>query len=189
MNTTVLIHRFNVEEYHRLIENNILHEDDRVELIEGRIIDMTSIGSKHAACVSRLNEILSEKLQKRAIINIQNPICLTAYTEPEPDIAIIKRRPDFYPEQLPQPEDVLLIIEVSDSSLDYDCETKIPLYAKSNIPEVWLVNLIENNVAIYSGPSSEGYNVITKHHHNQILSPKSFHDITLTVSEIFGLPS
>lgn len=189
MNTTVLIHRFNVEEYHRLIENNILHEDDRVELIEGRIIDMTPIGSKHAACVSRLNEILSEKLQKRAIINIQNPICLTAYTEPEPDIAIIKRRPDFYAEQLPQPEDVLLIIEVSDSSLDYDCETKIPLYAKSNIPEVWLVNLIENNVAIYSGPSSEGYNVITKHHHNQILSPKSFHDITLTVSEIFGLPS
>ena len=189
MNTTVLIHRFNVEEYHRLIENNILHEDDRVELIEGRIIDMTPIGSKHAACVSRLNEILSEKLQKRAIINIQNPICLTAYTEPEPDIAIIKRRPDFYAEQLPQPEDVLLIIEVSDSSVDYDCETKIPLYAKSNIPEVWLVNLIENNVAIYSGPSSEGYNVITKHHHNQILSPKSFHDITLTVSEIFGLPS
>lgn len=189
MNTTVLIHRFNVEEYHRLIENNILHEDDRVELIEGRIIDITPIGSKHAACVSRLNEILSEKLQKRAIINIQNPICLTAYTEPEPDIAIIKRRPDFYAEQLPQPEDVLLIIEVSDSSLDYDCETKIPLYAKSNIPEVWLVNLIENNVAIYSGPSSEGYNVITKHHHNQILSPKSFHDITLTVSEIFGLPS
>ena len=189
MNTTVLIHRFNVEEYHRLIENNILHEDDRVELIEGRIIDMTPIGSKHAACVSRLNEILSEKLQKRAIINIQNPICLTAYTEPKPDIAITKRRPDFYAEQLPQPEDVLLIIEVSDSSLDYDCETKIPLYAKSNIPEVWLVNLIENNVAIYSGPSSEGYNVITKHHHNQILSPKSFHDITLTVSEIFGLPS
>jgi Uma2 family endonuclease len=189
MNTTVSIHRFNVEEYHRLIENNILHEDDRVELIEGRIIDMTPIGSKHAACVSRLNEILSEKLQKRAIINIQNPICLTAYTEPEPDIAIIKRRPDFYAEQLPQPEDVLLIIEVSDSSLDYDCETKIPLYAKSNIPEVWLVNLIENNVAIYSGPSSEGYNVITKHRHNQILSPKSFHDITLTVSEIFGLPS
>ena len=189
MNTALSIHRFTVKEYHKLAESNILSEDDRVELIEGRIVDMTPIGSKHAACVSRLNEIFSEKLQKRAIINIQNPICLTEYSEPEPDIAIIKRRPDFYAEQLPQPADILLIIEVSDSSLDYDCETKIPLYAKANIPEVWLVNLIENIVEIYSTPSPEGYNVITKRHHNQIISPKSFHDITLTVSEIFGLLS
>lgn len=102
MNTAVSIHRFNSEEYHRLVENNILHEDDRVELIEGRIVDMTPIGSKHAACVNRLNEIFCEKLQKRAIVTIQNPVCLTEYSELEPNIATIKRRPDFYARQLPQ---------------------------------------------------------------------------------------
>lgn len=189
MNTTASIHRFKVEEYHRLIESNILHEDDRVELIEGRIIDMTPIGSRHAACVSRLNEIFSEKLQKRAIINIQNPICLTEYSELEPDIAIIKRRPDFYAEQLPQPEDVLLIIEVADSSLEYDCETKIPLYAKANIKEVWLVNLIENILQIYKEPTPEGYKIMLKCRYNRKISPENFPDITLTVSEIFGLPA
>lgn len=187
MNTTVSIHRFNIEEYHRLIESNILHEDDRVELIEGRIVAMTPIGSKHAACVSRLNEIFSEKLQKRAIVNIQNPVRLTEYSEPEPDIAIIKRRPDFYAEQLPQPEEVLLIMEVSDSSLDYDCETKIPLYAKANIQEVWLVNLIENILQIYNEPTPEGYNIMLKRRYNQKISPGNFPDITLTVSEILGL--
>lgn len=189
MNTTVSIHRFKVEEYHRLIESNILHEDDRVELIEGRIIDMAPIVSRHAACVSRLNEIFSEKLQKRAILNIQNPICLTEYSELEPDIAIIKRRSDFYAEQLPQPEDVLLIIEVADSSLEYDCETKIPLYAKENIKEVWLVNLIENILQIYKEPTPEGYNTMLKCRYNQKISPENFSDITLTVSEIFGLPA
>ena len=188
MNTAVSIHRFNVKEYHRLIESNILHEDDRVELVEGRIIDMTPIGSKHAACVSRLNELFSEKLQKRAIVNIQNPVSLTEYSEPEPDITIIKRRPDFYAEQLPQPEDVLLIIEVADSSLEYDCETKIPLYAKANIKEVWLVNLIENIVQIYNEPTPEGYNIMMKRRYNQKISPGNFPDITLTVSGILGLP-
>lgn len=187
MNTAVSIHRFNSEEYHRLVENNILHEDDRVELIEGRIVDMTPIGSKHAACVSRLNEILSEKLQKRAIVTIQNPIRLTEYSEPEPDIAIVKRRHDFYAEQLPQPEDVLLIIEVSDSSLDYDAETKIPLYAKANIQEVWLVNLIENILLVYREPTPEGYNTMLERRYNQKISPGNFPDITLTVSEILGL--
>ena len=186
MNTAVSIHRFNIEEYHRLIESNILHEDDRVELVEGRIVDMTPIGSKHAACVNRLNEIFSEKLQKRAIVTIQNPVRLTEYSELEPDIAIIKRRPDFYAEQHPQPEDVLLIIEVSDSSLDYDAETKIPLYAKANIQEVWLVNLKENILQIYNEPTPEGYNIMLKRRYNQKISPGCFPDIALTVSEILG---
>ena len=188
MNTAVSIHLFNSEEYHRLVESNILHEDDRVELIEGRIVDMTPSGSKHIACVNRLNEIFCEKLQKRAIVTIQNPVWLTEYSELEPDIAIIKRRSDFYARQLPQPEDVLFIVEVSDSSLDYDAETKIPLYAKANIQEVWLVNLIENILQIYHEPTPEGYNVILKRHYNQKISPKGFPDITLTVSEIVGAP-
>ncbi|MDR4507436.1 MAG: Uma2 family endonuclease [Candidatus Brocadiaceae bacterium] len=189
MNTTVSIHRFNIKEYHQLIESNILHEDDRVELIEGRIIDMTPIGSKHAACVGRLNRIFTMKLQTSTIVQVQNPIQLLGQSEPQPDIVLLKNRDDFYAEKLPTADDILLVIEVADSSLEYDKETKIPLYAKANIPEVWLVNLIENIVEIYSAPSPEGYNVITKRRRSQILTPKNFPDIKVVVSEIFGQPS
>ena len=189
MNATVTIHRFNVEEYHRLTESNILHEDDRVELVEGRIVDMTPIGSKHAACVSRLNRIFTMKLQTSAIVQVQNPIQLLDQSEPQPDIVVLKNRDDFYAERLPNADDILLVIEVADSSLEYDRETKLPLYAKANIPEVWLINLIENIVEIYSAPSLEGYNVITKHRHNQAIVPENFPDIKVVVSEIFGQPS
>jgi Uma2 family endonuclease len=189
MNTTLLIHRFTAKEYHKLAERNILHEDDRVELIDGRIIDMTPIGSKHAACVRRLNRLFTLKLQTRAIVQVQNPIQLDDQSEPKPDIALLKNSDDFYAEKLPATDDILLVIEVADSSLEYDRETKIPLYARANIQEVWLVNLMENTVEVYSDPSPDGYNTITKRRHNQTISPKSFPDITAVVSEIFGLSS
>ncbi len=189
MNTTLLIHRFNVKEYHKLVERNILHEDDRVELIDGRIIDMTPIGSKHAACVGRLNRLFNMKLQTRVIVQVQNPIQLDDQSEPQPDIALLKNRDDFYAEKLPTADDILLVIEVADSSLEYDRETKIPLYARANIQEVWLVNLMENTVEVYSDPSPDGYNTITKRRHNQTISPKSFPDMTAVASEIFGLSS
>lgn len=189
MNTTVPIHRFNIEEYHRLTKSNILHEDDRVELVEGRIVDMMPIGSKHAACVSRLNRIFTMKLQTSAIVQVQNPIQLLDQSEPQPDMVVLKNRDDFHAERLPYADDILLVIEVADSSLEYDRETKLPLYAKANVPVVWLVNLIENIVEIYSDPSPEGYNVITKCRHNQTIAPKNFPAIKVVVSEIFGPPS
>lgn len=104
-------------------------------------------------------------------------------------MVVLKNRDDFYAKRLPNANDVLLVIEVADSSLEYDRETKLPLYAKANIPEVWLVNLIENIVEIYSDPSPEGYNVITKCRHNQTIAPKNFPAIKVVVSEIFGQPS
>jgi Uma2 family endonuclease len=186
MDTTLLIHRFTVKEYHKLVERNILHEDDRVELIDGRIVDMTPIGSKHAACVGRLNRLFTMKLQTRAIVQVQNPIQLDDHSELQPDIALLKNRDDFYAEKLPMPDDILLVIEVADSSLAYDRETKMPLYARANIQEAWLVNLMENTVEVYSDPSPDGYNTITKRRHNQTISPKSFPDITAVASEIFG---
>ncbi|MGQ3685952.1 MAG: Uma2 family endonuclease [Candidatus Loosdrechtia sp.] len=189
MNTTETIHRFSIKEYHQLIESNILHEDDRVELIEGRIVDMVPVGSKHAASVGRLNRIFTLQLQTSVIVQVQNPVQLLNQSELQPDIVLLKNRDDFYAERLPTADDILLVIEVADSSLEYDRETKIPLYAKAHIPEVWLVNLRENIIDIYSDPSSEGYHVITKCRGSQTVTPQNFPDIKIVVSDIFGQSS
>lgn len=181
------VHRFTVKEYHRLGELGILHEDDRIELLEGRIIDMTPIGSKHASVVNRLNNMLIEKMRGMVIVSIQNPVDLNEYSEPEPDITILKPRQDFYSINHPWPEDILFIIEVADTSLDYDRSVKIPLYAKASIQEVWLVNLIENIVEIYYEPSLEDYGFIMKRRHDQTMSPKSFPDVIFSADEVLGL--
>ncbi len=188
MVTEALIHKFDIETYHRLISSGILHEDDRVELIEGRIVDMTPIGTRHSACVNRLNSLFSQRLQGRAIVSVQNPVQLSEeQSEPQPDITLLKYRKDFYSDALPKGEDVFLIIEVADTSLDYDRETKIPLYAKANIQEAWLVNLLENCIEIYSSPSAGGYESRSVARHDQPISPKDFPDISFTAKQILGL--
>jgi len=181
------MHRFTIEEYHRLTQTGILHEDDNVELIEGRIVDMTPIGTKHASCVTRLNEIFSERLQRSVIISVQNPIYINEYSEPEPDIAILKRRSDFYSERLPCPDDILLIIEVADTSIEYDKVIKIPLYAKAKVQEVWIINLLDNAIEVYRSPSSEGYRIVTKIDHTLTVSPQSFPDVNITSAQILGI--
>ncbi len=185
-NNALPIHRFTIDEYYHLAEAGILHEDDNVELIEGRIIDMTPIGSKHASCVKRIIELLTDRLQKRATIGVQDPIDLNEQTEPEPDITILKKRSDFYAEHHPRPEDVLLIIEVADSSINYDRSIKIPLYAKSGIQEVWLINLIENIIEVYQNPSQIGYKICKKVYKEDTISPLCFSDINIKASEIVG---
>jgi len=178
------VHCFSLEEYHRLAEIGILSEDDRVELIDGRIIDMTPIGSKHASCVTKLNHIFESRLKGSFIVSIQNPVQLSSNTEFEPDIAILKFKKDFYAEKLPEAKDVELIIEVADSSLNYDRDIKIPLYAKANINEVWLVNLIEMVIEIYTEPSSEGYNLIKKCRQDETVSSKSLSELKIPVNEV-----
>ncbi|HBI25111.1 MAG TPA: Uma2 family endonuclease [Nitrospiraceae bacterium] len=187
MVTETLIHKFNIETYHRLISTGILHEDDRVELIEGRIVDMTPIGTRHSACVNRLNSLFGRKLQARAIVSIQNPVLLLKdESEPEPDITLLKYREDFYSDKLPKVEDVLLLIEVADTSVEYDKGIKIPLYARANIQEVWLVNLLENSIEIFSSPSAGGYKFSLTVRNDQTISPKAFPDISLTAKQILG---
>lgn len=188
MVTEALIHRFDIETYHRLISDGILREDDRVELIEGRLVDMTPIGSRHSAVVKRLNSLFTRKVQGLAIVGVQDPIQLIPeQSEPEPDITLLKYREDFYSSDLPKGEDVLLVIEVADTSLDYDRETKIPLYAQAKIQEVWLVNLLENCIEIYSSPSSSGYEFRRTVREDQTVSPKEFSDISLTANQILGI--
>lgn len=188
MLTDTIIHRFNIETYHSMISAGILHEDDRVELIEGRIVDMTPIGTRHAACVNRINSFFNWKLQGRVIVSVQNPLLLlTEESEPEPDIVLLKYKENFYSDELPESEDVFLIIEVADTSVVYDREIKNPLYAKANILEVWLINLPENCIEIYNSPISGSYEFIRIIRDEQTLSPKSFPDISLTAKQILGL--
>ena len=150
-------HRLSVDEYHRMGSTGILPEDSRVELINGEIIDMAPIGSRHAAAVRQLTHILSRAVGDTAIVSVQNPIQLDPHTESQPDLALLQPREDFYKTAHPRAGDVLLVIEVADSSLRYDREIKIPLYARHGIPEVWLVDLLDNRLLHFRDGASEGY--------------------------------
>ncbi|HYO64163.1 MAG TPA: Uma2 family endonuclease [Pyrinomonadaceae bacterium] len=148
---------FNVSDYYRMAEAGMFAEGDRVELIEGEILKMSPTGSRHAACVDRLNAALSRLLGGAAIVRVQSPVHLNDFSEPLPDIALLKNRSDFYEQSHPTPDDVLLIIEVADSSVVYDRAVKVPLYARAGVPEVWLVDLVKNEVEVCSRPESGAY--------------------------------
>ncbi len=175
---------FTVDEYYRMADSGILTENDRVELIEGKIVQMTPIGSRHAACVSRLNETLVLRLGKQAIVYVQNPLRLDEFSEPEPDISLLKPRDDFYAESHPGPSDVLLVVEVADASVRYDREVKIPLYAKAGIPEVWIVNLPDKTIEVYRNPVESGYEETSILRKGQALSPTAFSELEIRVEEI-----
>lgn len=157
MEVPVVKRHFTVKEYHQMAASDILTENDRVELINGEIITMSPIGSRHASCVKRINALLNSKLQQIAIISVQDPLHIGEYSEPEPDIAVLKPRADFYAQQHPTPQDTLLIIEVSETTLPYDREVKLPLYAEAGIVEVWIVNLAQACVEAYTHPSGDKY--------------------------------
>ena len=138
-------------------ETALLPAELRTELIKGEIIDMSPINSLHAAAVKRLNRLLSRVLGDTVLLSVQDPIAISEYSEPQPDIAVLNFRADFYAEGHPQPEDILLVVEVADSSVYKDRNVKIPMYGNAGIPEVWLVDLEHNSVEIHLSPFSEGY--------------------------------
>lgn len=155
MAPTLVHHRFTFDDYDQMIEYGILTENDRVEFIRGEIIDKMPIGDHHAATVNRLTRLLILKVGEAAIVSIQNPIRF-ADSEPEPDVALYRPRADYYELGKPRPADVLLVIEVADSTLDFDREVKRELYAEAGIPEYWIVNLVEGCVEIHRQPTPEG---------------------------------
>ena len=179
-------YRFTVEEYGRMGEAGVFSPGVRVELIEGEIVDMSPIGERHAACVDSLDELLRERRQRRVNIRVQNPIQLDDYSEPQPDIAILKRRDDFYKHAHPRPEDVLLLIEVSDTTLEYDRKVKVPLYARAGVPEVWIVNLADERVEMFADPSGGAYRVTATFARDEDVQSYALRDLRLSVSEIFG---
>jgi len=150
-------HRYTVDEYYRMGQSGILKQGDRVELIEGEIVDLVPVGSAHAGIVNRLNRLLVQTLGDKAVVSVQKPVRLSAFSEPEPDIVLLKPRDDFYSGAHPGPADVLLIIEVSDASFDYDRGVKLPLYARHEIPVVWLIDIQQKQLLVFRSPSREGF--------------------------------
>ncbi|QTA90596.1 Uma2 family endonuclease [Desulfonema magnum] len=187
MLTNVRRKMFTTDEYHRMTELGILGEDDHLELIEGDIIQMAAaIGSYHASCVDRLTQLFAANFAGKAIVRVQNPVSIGKHSEPEPDIALLKFRENFYAETHPGPKDVLLIVEVSDSTLKYDRETKLPLYAKAGIKETWIINLQEGCVEVYTGPSKQGYDTLRKFRKQTVITSDSFPDLHLSADDIMG---
>jgi len=154
--------KFAIEEYHQIIASGVLKEDYLIELINGEIFEMSPVGFRHASCVNRLNQLLSLKLGDKTIISVQNPIKLNDNSEPQPDIVLLKPRHDFYANQHPTVEDIFLLIEVADSSIEYDRTFKIPIYAENKVQEVWLVDLNQNLLEVYQNPQTNYYQSIKK---------------------------
>jgi Uma2 family endonuclease len=177
---------FTTTEYHRMGDAGILTPTDRVELIEGEILRMSPIGRRHAGCVNRLTELFSRRLAGRVIVHVQNPVVLDQHSEPQPDVTLLRRRTDFYSDRHPKPEDVLLLVEVIDSSAGYDRALKLPLYARRGIAEVWLADLAHERIEVYRGPTLRAYRQRIDATRGQRLSPRAFPRTFFRVNEILG---
>jgi len=182
----VQLHRrlLTIKDYHLLIEAGSLGEDDRLELIEGEIIEMSPISPEHAARVNRLNKLFARILGEKVLVSVQNPVSLGEHSEPQPDLALLRPRADDYSESHPKPGDILLVVEVAESSVDYDRDTKIPLYARAGIPEAWLVSLADRWFEVYQEPSPVGYLSMRRVLPGASVAPQAFPDAAVAVSEI-----
>jgi Uma2 family endonuclease len=147
--------RWTVDEYEKLIRHGILTENHNVELIRGEIVPKMPKGELHFACLKRLTAMFAELVAKSAILSVQDPVVL-ADSEPEPDFALLVPRADFYAAGKPRPVDAYLVIEVADTSLDYDREVKAALYAENGIAEYWIVNLVDRCLEVYRQPRADG---------------------------------
>ncbi|MEE3716305.1 Uma2 family endonuclease [Tumidithrix elongata RA019] len=184
-NYTPTRHRFTVEQYYKMAEVGILDITQRTELIEGEIIEMSPIGTKHAICVSDISEILTTKTIHFAHVRQQNPVHLSDRSEPQPDIALVKRPSSRYINSHPTPADIFLLIEVSDTTLKYDREIKVPLYAKATIPEVWIANLEAQTLEVYRQSDETGYQDIKQYTKGEVITLESFAEIAIAIDEIF----
>ena len=186
MSVQLLRRKFTVEQYHKMAESGILTENDRVELIQGEVIEMSPVGRRHASCVARLTRLFTLRLGETAIVWPQNPIELDDTSEPQPDLTLLQPRPDFYESGHPQPENIFLIVEVADTTAKFDRGVKIPLYAKDNIAEVWLVDINQQCIEVYRQPSPTGYKNVQTFQRGQTLSIQAFPDIEITVDQVLG---
>jgi Uma2 family endonuclease len=185
--TAALPHRkFTVDEYHYFIEQGVFKPEERLELIEGELIEMSPIGKKHASCVNFLIELLRDFLGKNVIISPQNPIVLDDLSEPQSDICILKRREDFYRTTNATAKDALLVIEVADTTVKYDREVKFPRYAANGIAEAWLIDLENDRVEIHSEPTAFGYSLVKILHRGQAAESNALPEIKIPVVEILG---
>ena len=176
---------FTVDEYHRMAEAGILCEDDRVELVEGEIIEMPPIGSQHASIVDTISDILRSNLtRQRAIIRVQGPIRLGEKSEPEPDVSILAPRIDAYRDSHPGAADVLLLIEVSDTTLAFDTGRKQALYADAGVREYWVVDITGRRIEVYRGPTAGNYKQRLLFLPGESIAPLAFPEVSVAVSDV-----
>ena len=183
----VIRHRFTVAEFLRMAEVGLLAEDDRVELLRGDIVEMSPINVPHALCVNRLTMLLATKLAERVIVSVQNPIQLDEYSLPQPDIALWIPAPNEYRDRLAGPTEVLLVVEVADSSIRHDRKAKTKLYGAAGIVDYWIVNLQARQIEVYREPQSDGYRTMTRYAPGEKLSPLAFPEVVLNVNDILGV--
>jgi len=169
-----------------MAEVGILAPDDRTELIEGDLVPMTPIGPRHAACVRRLARLLAERVPKEILIDIQNPLRIGPASEFYPDVMLLRGKPDQFEHAAPEPGDVWLVIEVADASLERDQGEKLPRYAEAGIPEVWLVDLIRDQILVHHNPTGNRYGDVTSARRGARLGPRSLPHVTMLVEEVLG---
>ncbi len=176
--------RITVDQFERMIGAGVFAEDDRVELIDGELVTMAPLGVPHSESVRKCHWGFTRRAGDGALVDVQNPLDLRPYARPEPDVMVLRPPPSCYDGRLPTAADVLLVVEVADSSLASDRERKIPMYGRAGIPEAWLVNLVDDLVRIYREPTAEGYLVIQTARRGETLAPLAFPDWAIPVDEV-----
>jgi Uma2 family endonuclease len=179
-------HRLTRRDYYRLGEAGILGEDDRVELLEGQLIDMSPIGPRHAIVTGNLNTLLVTAFAGQARVRCQDPVVLNDASEPQPDFALVQRPWRGYPHTHPGPDDIFLLIEVADSSLDFDRTVKLELYARAGIREVWIVDLTTDVVLVHRSPAEGGYGSVVRLEAPAVLDVEGLPAVTIPVAEVFA---
>jgi Uma2 family endonuclease len=178
--------KFTVDEYHKFIEQGVFKPEERIELWEGEFIEMSPIGKRHAGVVAGLTAFLNHLFFQKFVVWTQNPIVLNDFSEPQPDVSLLKRRDDFYRNESATANDVLLAIEVADSTIKYDRDIKFPRYAENGIQEAWLIDLENDRVEIHTQPTAKGYKLVKILHHGDIAESTIFEEIKITVDDILG---
>lgn len=180
-------HRFTIDEYYRMAEVGLIPRGARVELLDGQIVDMMPIGPFHSGVVTRLSEIFSDLNARRWSQIAQSPLRLDRNSEPQPDLMLVKRRADSYTRSHPGPDDVFLVIEVADSSLDFDRSEKLPIYGKAGIAELWIVNLQDRQIEVYRDPHFTGYGTTAILREGESAAPAAFPDARISVAELLAV--
>ena len=177
---------FSVDDYYRMADAGLFPIGTRTELIEGEVVEMCAIGNRHAGCVNRLGMFLTRSAGDAAVVAIQNPVRLSDFSEPQPDIALLKPRDDFYSNGHPTPADVLLIIEVADSSVDFDRRVKLPLYARAGIPETWVMLLPKDMIEVHSQPLNGKYQKVRRLKRGRRLVSPTVAGLAFNVDDLLG---
>jgi Uma2 family endonuclease len=180
-------HAVTIHEFGRMVDAGVFGANERVELIEGHIVDMSPIGTPHQAWVNRLNTAFAPlMIAERAIVQIQGSFVASDISQPQPDVALIRPRDDYYAGAHPRPQDLFLVVEVADSSVRYERWTKLPLYARAGVAEAWIVDLQHQEIEVATGPSEEGYRRSIRLERGGTVAPTAFPDLTLPVDRILG---